>query len=65
MFSTILNPSAIAAARAINARAFDSNATKFTNFATKSSKSRWFGTAKSFVDYSTKQPARHLVRLLT
>ena len=46
-------------------RAFKSCAAKFTNFATKSSKSRWFGTTKSFVDYSTKPPARHLEGLTT
>jgi hypothetical protein len=65
MFATILSPSAIAVVRTFNTRAFNSCAAKFTNFATKSSKSRWFGTAKSFVDYSTKQPARHLEGLLT
>ncbi|NDA37690.1 MAG: hypothetical protein EBX80_04100 [Acidimicrobiia bacterium] len=47
MFTTILNPSALASSyalnvRVINARAFKSCAAKFTNFATKSSKSRWF-----------------------
>ena len=70
MFTTILNPSALASGyavnvRAANARAFNSCATTFTIRAAKSSKSRWFGTTKSFVDYSTKQPARHLEGLLT
>jgi hypothetical protein len=70
MFSTILNPSALATGyalnvRVVNARAFKSCAAKFTNFATKSSKSRWFGTTKSFVDYSTKPSARHLEGLTT
>jgi len=70
MFSAILNPSAPATGnvlnvRAKNARVFKSRAAKFTNFATKSSKSRWFGTTKSFVDYSTKPAARHLEGLTT
>jgi hypothetical protein len=70
MFNTILIPSALATGyalnvRVVNARAFKSCAAKFTNFATKSSKSRWFGTTKSFVDYSTKPSARHLEGLTT
>jgi hypothetical protein len=70
MFTTILNPSALATGYALNvrtldARAFNSCATKFINFVTKSSKSRWFGTTKSFVDYSTKPAARHLEGLTT
>ena len=65
MYATILNPTAIVIARTVNARAFNSRAAKFTNFATKSGKSRWFGATTIFIDYSTKQPARHLEGLTT
>ncbi len=39
--------------------------TRAINFVQTSSKPRWFSAAKSFVDYSTKQPARPLGMHLT
>ncbi|TRZ80605.1 MAG: hypothetical protein D4R92_03240 [Actinobacteria bacterium] len=57
MFATTIHPLAIANMRVINAC--------MIKFVRTANKSRWFGTAKSFVDYSTKQPTRHLGMHLT
>lgn len=57
MFAKVSHPLAVASMRSFNARTIKSVRT--------ASKPRWFSTAKSFVDYSTKQPARHLEGLLT
>ena len=62
MFSSVFNPLATANVRAINTRTINVRTIKFVRTA---SKSRWFSTAKSFVDYSTKQPTRHLGMHLT
>ncbi|MDA2954717.1 MAG: hypothetical protein O3B17_02655 [Actinomycetota bacterium] len=62
MFSSVFNPLATANVRAINTRSFNVRTIKFVRTA---SKSRWFSAAKSFVDYSTKQPTRHLGMHLT
>ena len=57
MFATVSHLLALANMRIVN--------TRTTKFVQISSKSRWFSTAKSFVDYSTKQPTRHLGMHLT
>jgi len=57
MFAIVSHPLAVASMRSFNARSIKSVRT--------ASKPRWFSTAKSFVDYSTKQPTRHLGTHLT
>jgi hypothetical protein len=57
MFAKVSHPLVVASMRSFDARTIKSVRT--------ASKSRWFSTAKSFVDYSTKQPTRHLGMHLT
>ncbi len=57
MFAKVSHPLAVASMRSVDARTIKTVRT--------ASKPRWFSTAKSFVDYSTKQPTRHLGMHLT
>jgi hypothetical protein len=57
MFVNVSHLLAVASMRSVESRTIKTVRT--------ASKPRWFSTAKSFVDYSTKQPTRHLGMHLT
>jgi len=57
MFANVSHLLAVASMRSFSARTIKTVRT--------ASKPRWFSTAKSYFDYSTKQPTRHLGMHLT